>query len=608
MRCPACGEENQDTALVCERCQAVLKKVATSGEIRALTQAERRAQQPPPRKTQPSLPATRRPTPIVPVPATRRPTPIVTVPLHPTPVVPVPAVPEKPRPRSRQIILAVGVLTLGGIAIVRCYDEEPIQAIHYDQQTSQVLSFKGQAGTDKDGYPTTTLARGPLLERLAQQDFATLDRLLLGLLAEADRDPRREYHLFDAFDTFAVTSPAVQQAAVNYQAAMPHSPAANAARGVNLVANLASRKGTFALSDLPEELRQQLTNDGDRARLALDRALAAAPGLVPAWLRRLELASLDESPPAMKRALVEKALAQLPDSYLLRVAAIQALRPMVDGSPEAMTAFADAAIRASKNPRMIRLRGFVALDRCDAATLRKDWSTALTECNLAVATGPEPAFLLARAQFLRATTDIAGALRDYQTILASRPEDMPALLGRIALGIQLKKWPEVAADLSLARELDATHPEVNQLFEHTLHLLVTEGLEHERAARFDEAEARYTQALAIAPANAAARIRRDRLENLRTRLREAEASPLDFEAQARLATVYVQDGRFEDVLTLWNSFLTRKPRNGKALLARGQAHFTLGKTDEALADAKAACALGLGEACEDAKRFGTAGE
>jgi tetratricopeptide (TPR) repeat protein len=225
-----------------------------------------------------------------------------------------------------------------------------------------------------------------------------------------------------------------------------------------------------------------------------------------------------------------------------------------------------------------------------------------------VAFGPDPAFLLARAHVRRATTDTTGALRDYQAVLDARPEALPALLGRIALGLQLKKWPDVAEDLSLARALDATHPEVNQLFEHTLHLLVAEGLEHERARRFDEAEARYTQALAIAPANAAARIRRDRLEHLRTRLREAEASPLDLEAQERLATVYVQDGRFEDVLTLWHSFLSRKPRNGKALLARGQAYFTLGKTDEAVADAKAACALGLGEACEEANRFGTAGE
>ena len=152
--------------------------------------------------------------------------------------------------------------------------------------------LKGHTGTDQDGYPTTTLARGSVLERLSRQDFATLDRLLLTLLAEADRDPRREYHVFDALDSFAATPPSIHQSTVNCQTALPHSPTANAARGVNLVANLASRKGTFALTDLPDEPRQQLTNDMARARLALDRALMAAPGLLPAWLRRMELASL----------------------------------------------------------------------------------------------------------------------------------------------------------------------------------------------------------------------------------------------------------------------------------------------------------------------------
>jgi tetratricopeptide (TPR) repeat protein len=181
-------------------------------------------------------------------------------------------------------------------------------------------------------------------------------------------------------------------------------------------------------------------------------------------------------------------------------------------------------------------------------------------------------------------------------------------LNRTALSIQSKEWPRVATDLSLLHAIDVTHPEVNRLFEHTMHLLVAEGVEHERGRRFDEAKARYDQALAIAPANAAARIRLDRLEHLRTRLREAEASPLDFDAQERLATVYTQDGRFEDVLALWNGFLARRPRNGKALLARGQTHFTLGKASEAVLDAKAACALGLAEACDEVKRYAQGGE
>ena len=40
MRCPACHEENRNDALVCERCQAVLKKMAPSGEIRQLSKEE----------------------------------------------------------------------------------------------------------------------------------------------------------------------------------------------------------------------------------------------------------------------------------------------------------------------------------------------------------------------------------------------------------------------------------------------------------------------------------------------------------------------------------------------------------------------------------------
>src|SRR5207247_5585515 len=81
----------------------------------------------------------------------------------------------------------------------------------------------------------------------------------------------------------------------------------------------------------------------------------------------------------------------------------------------------------------------------------------------------------------------------------------------------------------------------------------------------------------------------------------ANAAPKDFRAHQTLDYALAKQRRFADVIDMWTRYLADNPSDGRAHLERGGAYFQLGRRDQAGADAKAACELGVSEGCARAK-------
>ena len=78
-------------------------------------------------------------------------------------------------------------------------------------------------------------------------------------------------------------------------------------------------------------------------------------------------------------------------------------------------------------------------------------------------------------------------------------------------------------------------------------------------------------------------------------------SPDDLRAHQQLDYNLARQGRFAEVVEMWNGYIARHPSDGRAYLERGGAYFHLRKIAEAKADAAKACELGISEGCMHAK-------
>lgn len=59
--------------------------------------------------------------------------------------------------------------------------------------------------------------------------------------------------------------------------------------------------------------------------------------------------------------------------------------------------------------------------------------------------------------------------------------------------------------------------------------------------------------------------------------------------------------RFPEIIDMWTRYIQDNPRDGRAHLERGGAYYQSNRRQEALADASAACELGVSEGCARAK-------
>ena len=82
------------------------------------------------------------------------------------------------------------------------------------------------------------------------------------------------------------------------------------------------------------------------------------------------------------------------------------------------------------------------------------------------------------------------------------------------------------------------------------------------------------------------------------------ANPDDFDAHVRLDGALAVQRRFPEIIAMWDGYVARQPREGRAYYERGGAKHHAGQRGGAIADLRKACELGFDPACTNLHRLG----
>lgn len=108
-------------------------------------------------------------------------------------------------------------------------------------------------------------------------------------------------------------------------------------------------------------------------------------------------------------------------------------------------------------------------------------------------------------------------------------------------------------------------------------ILYWRGMAHWKSARFDEA--------------------------LRDFRRVIDLDPTNLDAHRHADHLLARQKRWDDILAMWNWYISRQPPNAEAYFERGGTYFQKGDMVSARADAAKACELGKAQACKMLERL-----
>ena len=583
MKCPSCGEDNRDDALICGMCKLLFRRAAAPT---AKSASENRP---------PDAPA------------------------GPKQFV----LPRPPPPRASVPLLARGgivlALLLGAFAFHRAVrllrrtvaDPPARPTVSAEVPVPRRLAevaYEAPApgrplierpGEDAFGCPRSMPDRLRLLSLLHHRRFAELTEHLEWFQAQFEADSRKELWPIDALETFDVIDPAVGPLLDAWTAASPDSFAPWAARATYRHRIAWTRRGGAFVKETPASRLQAMSLANGEALRDVTKALELRPGLVAGRRVAIWIAAMEGDDTGRTRAkLVEAGLALCPDCSALRTSYLYSLIPRWGGSPAKMAAFVAESRRRSKNPRLQLLEGYQHLDRCQVVRQEKRPQEALPHCDRAVAAGEHRDFLLDRAFTRARLDDHRGAIADLDLAIARLPHDPELLRDRAAGLAATRQWTRAAADLRLAQRLDPGDERTDKRLRALVSNLLYEAFQLERGGRLDDALPLYEQAVKLDPAHGDARLRRAAAETSRQLLQAVEREPLNVEAHVKLDHHWARQRRFEEVIAMWNRFLARRPDEPRAYLERGGALVHHGRRDLALADLDKACTSGLKDACQ----------
>jgi len=438
--------------------------------------------------------------------------------------------------------------------------------------------FVGRPGAGADGYPQATADKRVPLRLLRARKFDSLEAWLNDLQAQFEADWHKEYWPMDALDAFGNPDPSLNPLLDEWVAAKPDSYMALAARGIHRAALGWYARGAKWACETPPGNFRRMAEQHAIAFPDLDDALAMHPGLLAVHRALIWIASANSAPLALRRRLLDAALAQCPDCYQIRVAFTFTLRPRWGGTYAAMDAFAAESESRSTNPKMHTLAGFADIDRCDLVKrVPGRQAAALEACDHALSFGDTLSALFERGLLLE-KSDPAAALADANRGLALRPQDTDALALRARLLAKKRDYLGHARDLALLRELDPVRKVSKASLAWAAQGLAADAGRARRAGRTDDQITALERAIALDP---------DNLDN-----------------HLRLDDAFVHAGQLQRIPPLWRQYLKRHPRDARAHLELAGALHHLGREPEALTEADAACRLGEQTGCAIAARFG----
>ncbi|HVP08287.1 MAG TPA: tetratricopeptide repeat protein [Burkholderiales bacterium] len=141
--------------------------------------------------------------------------------------------------------------------------------------------------------------------------------------------------------------------------------------------------------------------------------------------------------------------------------------------------------------------------------------------------------------------------------------------------------------------------------------LLDRAYELHRAQQWTQAIDAYDQLIARSDTNADVRYWRGiahlKLGHADAALRDfrraLELKPDSYAASGSAVRILADEGRWDEVIAVWNAYLEHAPNDPNALYYRGGAHFRKHDLDRSLADADKACKLGRAQACAAAEHI-----
>jgi tetratricopeptide (TPR) repeat protein len=479
------------------------------------------------------------------------------------------------------------------------------------------LPLLGDEGLDDYGMPTQYVDRPALRSLLLHKEYVALNGSFEQFQQSFELDHRKEYWATDAGAAFDSAEPALRTQLDAWVTATPDAFAPYVARGYYWLAVAWARRGSKWAKDTDDSDFAAMAETLPLAMADFDRAREIQPKAISAYRGEIKV-FLGMSRKRQARRLLDAATAFCPSCFQVRVAYMIHLRPRWHGSREEMAQF--AASVDSSNKKLQLLRGYVDWDEAQTLSGNKDYAKAMAAIERACALGTHWEFLLERSNIHRRLKDNQAALEDASAAWAARPGEPDILARRMVVLRNLARWEAAGSDLLALLRTDPTDDHARGALDTVVKGLIFEGWEHHKAGHREDALRVLDLAAELQPQNREIIQRRGYIvEGLTERpagptgapgveppemdgLKQAVLdNPDDLRAHQQLDYNLARQGKFTEVVALWDSYLERNPKDGRAYLERGGAYFHLRKVAEAKADAAKACDLGISEGCLHAK-------
>jgi tetratricopeptide (TPR) repeat protein len=500
----------------------------------------------------------------------------------------------------RLAVAALALLTLGTTSACRRGDVStsatagtPAQASAHAMPVSHVFPLV-------EGMPD----RLALLTMLREQRFDDLERQLADATRGEAANPDAEWRAGAAFDAFWIADPEQLPLLDAWVARSPTSPFALTARARHLVASGYAARGTGWAREVSSEQAARMYELHARARADAEKAIAADPSLVDAYITLIDVARAAGATPVCE-SITQSALRASPVSFRVRASCLLCLLPRWGGSYERMQALAEAAqARVSSNPRLPALLGFAAWDEAREAMSAKAYDRALDLLGQAMAHGDHWRFYETRGDVYAYQNQQARALEDYEQALRQHPFDPDLLLKRARKLNMLDRPAEAMPVLQQVLQYGPIDEEDTHLRDNITGRAVAMGARRVKERDLAGAHAMLEAVLAANPTDGPALYWNGRaylLESDSTRAfemfrRAVSVNPGDFDSCQNLDYLLARAGQWPEIVEMWSAYLAAKPDEGRAYYERAGAyrHFDLPR---GLADLQHACDLGVADAC-----------
>lgn len=472
-------------------------------------------------------------------------------------------------------------------------------------QDKKSTSAVGSTLITKPQVNPNLLLRRRVLNLLQQEKFAELDALLESLQRDFEKDFLKETVLEEAFSAFSAYDAAMENRIHKWVQQFPQSYSALLARASYFESRAWASRGTRWAKETSSTQFEHMELNLNRAGQDVTSALKLKGELIVGFdlLISIEMVAPNSG---NDRSLVDRALANWPNSFLIRKAYLHFLTPRWGGSYNEMQAFADEAqTYAHANPRLKFLHGFIYVDQGDMLSHDKHFEQAIQAHTRALSYGDYWLFRFERAETYWRMDRYAEALEDVSRAIALYPQDAENYVLRSKILFAMERFAEGVTDLLAACEIWPYENVVQEWVRGAAIHLVYNGHQLYKQNAYSPALERFNLAEACDPSHSeiyywrgVLLARQGNLSQAQKDLERAvQLTPRHFESYRSLDWVLAKQGKWDAVVEYWTRFLALEPNHAKAYLERGGTFYHKGDLKRAFQDAQKACQLGEQEAC-----------